>query len=324
LKILIIRFSSIGDIVLTTPVIRACAQQIENAEIHFLTKSSFSSLVQYNPHINQVWELESDLSILAGLLRKESFDYIIDLHNNLRTRYLSILMRRKFIRFDKINFRKWLLVNHWSKRMPKVHIVDRYLRTLSNLGVVKDNQGLEFYPAPNTSIHNAISEGKQFACFAIGGQHNTKKLPIDKIIALCNLIEYDVILIGGKEDIAVGSRVSKECDNVSSLCGDLTIDQSAAIIKESICIISHDTGMMHIASALKKMVISIWGNTVPEFGMSPYRPAPSSIKFEVENLGCRPCSKIGHQKCPNAHFKCMQDQNLEAISRTVNLAFAGE
>jgi len=321
LKILIIRFSSIGDIVLTSPVVRICSEQVENAEIHFLTKPSFKQLLIHNPHIQKIHILDQPLKSLSVALRSEDFDIVLDLHNNLRTRILSLLMRKSFQRFHKLNLRKWLYVKKWLPAMPEVHIVDRYLRTAHKLNVVNDGKGLNFFMPSAIEMKPLSQLPSSYTCYAIGGQHATKKMPVNLIVELVKKINHPVVLIGGGEDSPAASSISKSCPNAINLCGELSIDQSASVVKGAASVITHDTGMMHIASAMKKTVFSIWGNTSPELGMSPYLPGKDSELFEVKNLGCRPCSKIGYDMCPNGHFKCMMNQDLSGISGAVNRFF---
>lgn len=322
MKILIVRFSSIGDIILTTPVIRCCAKQIPNAEIHFLTKPVYANLLHQNPYLTKVWKLHPDLDVMSILLNEVHFDIVLDLHNNLRTRILSKKLNAPFIRFDKINIAKWLFVHKLKKTLPRIHIVDRYMQTAKSLDVKNDAQGLNYFLTESFYDRVIDIPLHPFVCYAIGGQLETKKLPVAKIIELCQKIEVPIVLIGGKEDVTIGQEVSKICKNVQSFCGELSINHSAIVISKSRLVLTHDTGMMHIASALKKDIFSIWGNTIPEFGMYPYLPGSNSEMFQVRNLGCRPCSKIGYQSCPNYHFKCMNNQDLDRIAGRINGLFS--
>jgi ADP-heptose:LPS heptosyltransferase len=323
-KFLIIRFSSIGDIILTTPVVRCLKKQFPNAEIHFVTKKNYYSLLENNPYIDQVFVLEESLFDLLSILKSENYDFVIDLHNNLRSgiikNYLSVfswknLFQKKSLlktfSFDKLNFRKWILVKFKKNIMPNVHIVDRYLATITSFGVKNDAAGLDYF-IPEKDIFNlkTLPENyqKNYAVYAIGGQHETKKLPLKKMIELCQTIQKPLILIGGKEDFEQGEQVVSELQGkkiILNLCGKLNLNQSASVVEQSDLVYTHDTGMMHVAAALKKNIISIWGNTVPALGMYPYQ-----TNFEVienKDLHCRPCSKIGYNKCPLGHFRCMND-----------------
>ena len=193
--------------------------------------------------------------------------------------------------------------------LPKIHIVDRYLETIKHLGITNDNLGLDFFLTDADKVEDLPNE---YVAFAIGGNHKTKILPTEKIISICNKLNKQAILIGGKEDFERGEKIVSATSNIQNACGKYSVRQSAFIIKNAKYVITHDTGMMHIAAALKKKIYSVWGNTIPAFGMSPYLVNPNSKIIEVENLSCRPCTKIGFEKCPKGHFDCMQkiDENL--------------
>ena len=309
-KFLILRFSSIGDIVLTTPVIRCLKQQYPEAEVHYVTKKSYKSLLENNPYIDKVFVLENGLNELVKYLQSECYDYIIDLHNNLRTTILKLRLGIKSYSFDKLNLQKWLLVKFKKNLMPDVHIVDRYMKTVEYLGIKNDNKGLDYFiPEKDEMPLDWLPENFRngYAVYAIGGQHETKKLPLNKMIELCQTIKLPLVLIGGKEDAVISYQLSviSKTAPIFDTCGKCNLNQSASIIKNASIVYTHDTGMMHVAAALKKKVISIWGNTVPEFGMYPYQTEYEVI--ENNDLHCRPCSKIGYKKCPLGHFKCMNE-----------------
>ncbi len=327
MKILVIRFSSIGDIVLTTPVVRVLKTQLENVQVHYATKMQFKSIFDENPYIDKVHYLQKDLAGFIRELRNEKFDFIVDLHNNLRTRIIKTALLTKASGFDKLNIEKWLLVNFKINKLPNVHIVDRYLKAVDLLGVKNDSLGLDYFiPEKDIVPLDWIPKTHQngYVAYAIGAQHATKKLPLDRMIELCDKINRPIVLLGGKEDAAVGEQICAFFEKTTSssgyedglkelnkkaiiynACGKYNLNQSASLVKQAKYVFTHDTGLMHIAAAFKKEIFSIWGNTIPEFGMYPYR-----TKFTVlENtkLSCRPCSKIGYNKCPKKHFKCMKE-----------------
>ena len=310
LKILIVRFSSIGDIVLTTPVVRILKKQL-NAEIHYLTKSAYITLLKNNPYIDSVYQVERSVNEVIKDLKKEKYDFVIDLHNNFRSRILKLKLGVPSKRFNKLNVDKFLLTKFKINSLPNVHIVDRYLSTIKHLNIKNDDKGLDFFLSDNDSV-DLSQFPKDYIAFVIGGQHATKMLPTQKIISICNKINKPILLIGGPDDIDRGTQIINETTNTHNTCGKYTVLQSAFLIKHSDYVITHDTGMIHIAAAFKKKIYSVWGNTIPQFGMYPYMAASDSKIIEVKGLGCRPCSKIGYDKCPKGHFKCMQeiDENL--------------
>ncbi|MCK9499199.1 MAG: glycosyltransferase family 9 protein [Bacteroidales bacterium] len=315
-KFLIIRFSSIGDIVLTTPIIRALKTQVEGAVVHYFTKPEYKTILENNPYIDKIHVLKSYKESIYEL-KDEGFDYIIDLHNNLRTWHFKNRLKIMDFSFPKLNWEKYLMVRFKKNKLPDIHIVDRYFETVKLFDANNDNKGLDYFIPENDKVN--ISDylkttSKEYIAYSIGGQHFTKKLPVEKISELCSKIDKTIILLGGKEDFENGQIIISKNSNCINLCGKLNLNQSASVIEQSSYVISHDTGLMHIAAAFKKDIISIWGNTIPEFGMFPYQAGEKSKIFEVKNLKCRPCSKIGFKKCPKKHFNCMQKQDIEKIA----------
>ena len=318
-KFLVIRFSSIGDIVLTTPVVRCLRKRFPDADIWFLTKKRFSSIVESNPYLTKVITLDDDFEDTIDVLKEEKFDGVIDLHFNLRTlRIKQALKGVPFHSFNKLNTQKWIYTNFKINLMPGKHIVDRYMETVSGLGVVNDGLWLDFFIPEKDKVKDSdipFSHSQGFLAIAIGAAHFTKKLPVDKLKELCAKIEYPIILLGGKEDFNNGAEISSiDSIKIYNACGKFSLNESADIIRRSNLVISHDTGLMHIAAAFKKMVFSVWGNTVPSFGMYPYNTEYKI--FQVNKLWCRPCSKIGFEKCPLGHFKCMNKIETDEIVRS--------
>lgn len=319
-KVLIVRFSSIGDIVLTTPVIRCLKRQMPVIEIHYLVKKQYHEIVSANPYISKIWLFDDNFPELIPQLRSEKFDYIIDLHKNLRSLYVRFRLNRPASSFPKLNLQKWLIVNLKINLLPPVHIVDRYFTALTSLGIFNDGHGLDYFIPGNEEVGLStlpVAFQNGYIAFVVGGKHSTKILPEEKVVILCKNIGHPVILLGGKEDRERGENIVSKTDRlVFNACGMFSISQSASIIRQADKIITNDTGLMHVAAAFKKPVLSIWGNTIPGFGMYPYLPAEYRARseiFEVNGLSCRPCSKIGFSGCPKKHFKCMLDQDLDAI-----------
>jgi ADP-heptose:LPS heptosyltransferase len=320
IKFLIIRFSSIGDIVLTSPIVRCLKQQVEGAVVHYLTKPQYAEILENNPYIDKVHVLESYSKTIAKL-RNEGFDYIIDLHKSLRSWRFKNRLKVMDFSFPKLNREKWLMVNLKKDKLPDVHIVDRYFEAVKLFDVKNDKLGLDYFINESDKVQIkdfGFESGKKFVAFAIGGQHETKKLPNNKISEICQKINCSVILLGAKEDCENAESICKNCKNTINMCGKLSLNESASLVEQSELVITHDTGIMHIAAAFKKDIVSVWGNTIPQFGMYPYLSGEKSRIFEISNLKCRPCSKLGHKKCPKNHFDCMQKQDSLAIAGYVN------
>ena len=310
-KILIIRFSSIGDIVLTTPVIRAVKQQLPNVELHYLVKKSNEILLQNNPYVDKIHTFKGDLKSLMPELKAEEFDYIIDLQNNLRSKRITRNLKCPHHAFPKHNIKKMVLVRAKINFLPAIHVVDRYFEAAKELGVVNDGKGLDFF-IPDEDIFDiqdfpaGFEDG--YVAVAVGAAHATKRIPVEKIVEIGSQVYKPLVLLGDKNDAKTAELiVSQLNEKALNLCGKLNINTTASVVAQSDCVLTGDTGIMHIAAALGKPIASLWGNTVPELGMYPYiKPdAPPARIFEVNHLYCRPCSKLGFKKCPHGHFKCM-------------------
>jgi ADP-heptose:LPS heptosyltransferase len=322
MKVLVIRFSSIGDIVLTTPVVRCLRQQHPQAEIHYLTKHAYKALLANNPYISKVHLLQDDLDPVIEELKKEKFDYIVDLHHNLRTLRVKKALNVASYSFPKLNIQKWLLTNFKIDVMPDKSIVERYFEAVRPLHVHNDGKGLDYYLPKGKKISNDDIPMGHWAGYigcVIGGSYNTKKLPVAQWKKFCEAAPYPVLLLGGPEDRLEGNEIaSVDPIKIYNSCGKFSLDESAELAQHARVVISNDTGLMHVAAAFQKPIISLWGNTSPEMGMFPYygynnlkdRVAQQSVIIENKKLSCHPCSKIGYNKCPQRHFKCMNGLDM--------------
>ena len=321
MKILVIRFSSIGDIVLTTPVIRCLKNQIDDVEIHVLTKKKFSSLYKTNPYINKVYEYDDSLKKNIKELKLENYDYIVDLQKNKRSVRVTRALHKPHSSFPKLNFKKFLLTTFKINLMPDIHIVDRYFKAVEKLGVKNDYQGLDFFISekndyPLSELPEEFQKG--YHAFVIGGTYKTKILPAVKIVEIIQKLNEPVILLGGPDDVERANEIisAVSCQlSAISLVGKINLEQSASIVKKAKSVLTNDTGLMHIAAAFHKNIVSVWGNTVPELGMYPYLPNEKEKCHIVEckDVKCRPCSKLGFKECPRRHFKCMMEINCDEV-----------
>jgi ADP-heptose:LPS heptosyltransferase len=319
MKFLLIRFSSIGDIVLTTPVIRCLKQQVPDAEVHFLVKDKFRSVVEHNPYIDKLHVLAHSWELMIEELKTEEYDYIIDLHHNVKTLRVKKALKKRSFSFYKLNIQKYILTAFKINLLPKVHIVDRYMRTVEEFGVKNDGKGLDHFISPAEQTTNkdipASHHAGYIAC-VIGAAHSTKRWPVHKWKEFCKKMPHPIILLGDESDTARGNEIALvDRVKVYNACGKFSINESADLVRKAKLVISNDTGLMHIAAAYKKPIISLWGNTVPSFGMTPYYGAAMvpSMLLQVNKLWCRPCSKIGYDKCPLGHFKCMEKIDAEEV-----------
>jgi len=322
-KFLIIRFSSIGDIVLTTPVIRCLKKQVPGAEVHFLTKDPFRSVVEHNPYIDKLHVLAHSWELMIEELKTEDYDYIIDLHHNTKTLKVKNALKKKSFSFYKLNIQKYFYTAFKINMLPKVHIVDRYLRTVESFGVKNDGAGLDYFIAPHEETKKEdipASHSAGYIACVIGAAHATKRWPVHKWKEFCSEMEHPIILLGGPEDAANGNEIaSMDVVKVYNACGKFKLNESADLVRKAKLVITNDTGLMHIAAAYKKPIISLWGNTVPSFGMTPYYgDAPvADLILQINKLWCRPCSKIGYNKCPLGHFKCMEKISSQELREKV-------
>lgn len=322
MKILVIRFSSIGDIVLASPVIRCLKKQL-NAEVHFLTKKSMKAVTEHNPYIDKFFYFDNNLTEIKQQLKTERYDYVVDLHKNFRTFSIKLALRTKTLTYRKESLRKFLLTKLHINVMMDKHITQRSLDTVALLGVKDDGKGLDYFIGEKDNLPlEAIPLTHRFGYIAvvIGGSYFTKKMPVEKLQELCAKIEHPIILVGGKEDVWEAEQIEK-ADNIKiyNACGKFNLNQSADLVRKAKLVISHDTGLQYIACAFNRPVLAIWGGTSPELDVEPYYSKDvqqgkfTYQNFIVEGLSCQPCSNFGLKKCPRGHFKCMKNQDVESI-----------
>jgi ADP-heptose:LPS heptosyltransferase len=324
-KILIIRLSSIGDIVLTTPVIRAVNEQLPEAKVHFLVRKDLFSVVENNPHIHKVHIYDPEnVSQTIDELRQEQFTVVIDLQKTLRSRKVVCSLKVPSYTFCKHNLSKWICYRLKMNGMPETHIVERYFEAVKELNVHNDHQGLEFYIPENQGFEEddlpmMFEDG--FVAIVLAAQHFTKRIPVSKVVEIGSILHKPIMLLGGKDVYEEGEQVVAQLgERATNGCGKYTLYQSAAILQHADCVITGDTGLMHISAALHKPTAAIFGSTIPEYGYYPYMPGERDKfrNFEVCPLNCRPCSKFGSSKCRRKHFKCMKNISATEVAEWVN------
>ena len=308
-KILVIRLSAMGDIVLTTPVIRALNQQLK-AKIDFLTKPQYVYLLEGNTYINRIFSLNDKVDFL----QKNKYNYVVDLQNNLRSWKIRNKIQTKSFVFNKKSLRRYLLI-YFGIDLLKNHVVDRYFATVASLNVVNDNQGLDFNVS--SSIKPEFNTSQSYITWCIGGTHNPKKLSAKQITQVVSKLKIPVVLLGGNNDLDIAEQIinNVECKSVYNFCGKLSVQESSYLIKKSKMLLTNDTGMMHIASALKMPIISFWGCTKPSLGFTPYMTDPSSIKI-ISKRSAKPCSKHGRH-CKYGKNGCIKEIDPQLIYDSV-------
>lgn len=329
MKILFIRFSSIGDIVLTTPILRCFKKKYPDATLHYLVKDNFKKVIEFNPNVDALQVFNSDLKATINSLKEENYDFIIDLQKNIRSKRIIRKLDVPAFTFPKLNIFKWILVNLKWNLLPDKSIVNRYFLAVKKLKVQNDGEGLEFFIPDElrTKLEDIpLGHYAGFVACVIGGSFFTKRYPVEKWQEFCKLSNYPIVLLGGPEDKGQGEEIMQSNPGkVYNACGKFNLLESADLVRRARVVVSNDTGLMHIAAAFQKPIISLWGNTKPEMGMFPYfghnnlkqYPSPKSLILEINKLSCRSCSKIGFDKCPKGHFKCMKNIDEKLIDQGV-------
>jgi heptosyltransferase-2 len=321
-KILIIRLSSIGDIILTSPIIRVLRKNFPESQIDFVAKEKFIEVVKYNPNINKIHILKGHNSIkeLKSEIKKEKYDLIIDMHKNFRSFYLKNFSNaKKIFTISKPYISRFLLVNFKINLYKQTFsIIENYFAPLKKIGIQNDQEGLEVFTSDDARLkvkeimEDFISEGDFVIGMSPGAGFWNKEWTNE---GFSGVIDYfarkykaKILLFGSEKDNKKIQQISELVFNKNSLLdlsGRLNLLELIAGIEKCNLFITNDTGAMHIAVALKKKVIAIFGPTTKEFGFFPN--SKESLVVENFNLSCRPCTHIGKDYCPKKHFKCMRD-----------------
>lgn len=331
-RILIIRLSSMGDIILTTPLIELMTKTFPLARIDFCTKEKFTYLIKSNPKIHKVIKAKSELTYsalkdLRQLIKMSNYNLIIDLQNNLKTLYLRSIQDAKVHVFNKHSFKKFLLVNFKINLLKNEKpITERYKETINRYASGDDLRNITFPelftdPVSERSIDNMlvslnITKANRIVCIPAVSGHFTKTYPAENYAHIINNYpDNDAVffLTGRGKDSAniklirtlTGSKI------VYDLCDKLEIEDLISLVKRSSSVICGDTGPMHIAEAFNIPVIMMAGSSVKEFGFYPQNE--KAVVLENNSLKCRPCSHYGKEKCPKGHFKCMKELKPEQV-----------
>jgi lipopolysaccharide heptosyltransferase II len=337
-KTLVIRFSSIGDIVLVSPLLRVLRKKFPSAQIDFVTKKEYAELVRYNRNVNFTFEFDAapgfgGLYHLKEKIRREQYDCILDIHGSLRSRYLRTAAgAKRVMTINKRIARRTMLVN-FKKNFYRdtVSVADRYIEPLRVFGIENDGEGLELFIPDNVAFGTAgkmaplnLNRFEKTVGICPSAKHETKRWPQERFAEAASRLAMDhdakVLLFGGASDKAVcgwiAQAVNATCrrDTAADLSGSLTLLETAAAMEFCDVIVTNDSGLMHVASAMKKNIVAIFGSTVKEFGFFPV--GGNAVVLERPGLPCRPCSHIGRDKCPEGHFKCMNEIRVEDVVRS--------
>jgi lipopolysaccharide heptosyltransferase II len=344
-KTLVIRFSSIGDVVLASPLIRVLHKRFPSSQIDFVVRKEYSELIRYNPNLNLAIEFDAqggfqELRRLKERIRREKYDLIIDIHNSLRSRYIrSFSGAKEIVVINKRIFARTMLV-----RLKKnyyhdiVSVADRYLEPVRIYGIENDAQGLEIF-IPDETMYKVSRKMSSLRLrtfeivvgFCPSAKHATKRWPEERFIEaglqLVREQKAKIILFGGKNDtvlcttIANGINRKSERECAIEFSDQFSLIETAAAMQFCDVIVTNDSGLMHIAAAMKKKVVAIFGSTVREFGFFPV--GTENIIIERKGLYCRPCSHIGRSNCPERHFRCMNEIQVDDVVDSIKAVDGG-
>jgi ADP-heptose:LPS heptosyltransferase len=325
LKALVICGASISDVVFATPVIRALKVQLDDVEVHVLVETSAAFILDENPYVDQIhffnpsfWESRKRLGV-------EKFEFVVNLREDWFARLLSFFIGKKTYSLKSLWWKKWLMVNLKIEQLPNTHLVSRMMDTVEDLQVKQDELGLDYFiPEKDRVLLKWLPEAfhQGYYVFCIHASYNTRKLTVDRMIELCDKINKPIVVLGSSDDSATGELLSGFFGKSLSVsyeegllqlnkktivyngCGKFNFNQMASIVKQSRGVFTFDNEFIPIASAFKREIFGLWGNTILLFGRYPYRT--KFTVFENNRVTCRPCSTKGFDKCPKGHFKCMQ------------------
>jgi len=319
-KLLFVRLSSLGDILLTTPLLRTIKKKYPRIEIDFVIRNEYRDLVKYNPHIRDVYIFHRDKrknKELKDQLCSNRYDLVLDLQNNFRSRKLLSCFGNTVTTFNKNHLNKILLIHFKINRLKdSPQIPDRYASVLNNFEL--DDQGPELIT--DKPLNQKLLNNDKWIGMCPGSIHFTKMWPEEYFIQLGNMLEkngFSVVLFGGSDDKQICNRISSELSSAINLSNDNDILQTAADMKMCKVIYCNDSGLMHSATAIGIPVIVFYGSTVKEFGFTPYKT--KNLILENNYLSCRPCTHIGRSSCPKKHFKCMIDVSSQLAFEQLKL-----
>lgn len=320
---LIVRLSSIGDIALTTPLIRAVRRRYPSAQIDFVVKREFAELLRTNPYLNQVYEYEARTGVtglisLAASLRRHHYDLYVDIHNNLRSHLLRYAIQpTRSVTYSKQTLRRMLLLKFKINRYAEIlQVPDRYLQPLRQFGVVNDELGLELFPTPAQYAKvQAIFERERLAeteltiGFGPIAAHPLKQWGLEKFVELGKELVQRfgarILLFGGQREVIPIRRLAEQIPNAPVMfAGELSLLETAAAVRRCAAFVGNDTGIAHIAAAMQRKVVVFFGPTVEEFGFYPYR-TPSRVL--CKSLPCRPCTPTGKGRCKIRTHACLKN-----------------
>jgi lipopolysaccharide heptosyltransferase II len=328
-NILIVRFSSIGDIILTTPVIRAIRARHPAARITFVVREDFADLIRHNPRIDTLipWPHRAPLGALARQLRSEQWTHRLDLHGSWRSWQLRAMVGGSWTGYPKHRVRRSLLIASRRRLGGDLGpIVERYAEAARELGITLDERPAEVFisvdaeqAASRFLEQRGLGRTRRLLALVPGAAHFTKRWPPEHWAALVDRLvpSTDLVILGGRQEEALGRSLAERGGQaVASAAGEFSLLGSAALLRKSAAVVAGDTGMMHLATAVGTPTIALYGPGVEQFGFYPWRGAARVLE---RDLYCRPCSAHGSARCPQGHHRCLTEiapaEVFEALER---------
>lgn len=329
-RFLIIRFSSIGDVILTTPLVRCLRAKYPESQIDFLVKKEFSIVLSQNPHLNTIISFDKnagkeELKRIRTLVKQNSYTHIFDIQKNFRSVYITSGSGAIVTGFSKKLLDRDLLIRFGINNYKEIKPVFlRYFESVASLDVTYDNIGTEVFPSriefetmEEILKQNGLPDGIPILAIAPGAQWENKRWPTSGYASAAddfsNNIGTYAVLIGGPGDVEICRQVQLQMNQPSiNLAGKLSLMGSAALLGKSAMVFTNDTGMLHMAQAMKAPVVAVFGPTTRELG---FFPLPGNSRVAEINISCRPCTQKGLHSCPKKHFRCMMDIQPQYISK---------
>jgi len=314
-NILIVRFSSIGDLILTTPLLRSIRERHPGARITFVVREDMADALRHNPRIDDLiaWPRGAPLRNLARRLRAERWTHRLDLHGSLRSRLLRSMVGGRWTSYPKHRIRRNLLIiTHGTRGGPLGHVAERYFAAARQLDVTPDGKAPEFFtsPAAETAAvafldRHRLGHGRPIVALAPGAAHFTKRWPPQHWMALARQLSttHDLVIVGGTAERTVAdAMVAVAGERAASAAGQVSLDGTAALVRRAAALVAGDTGVLHLATAVGTPVVGLYGPTIEAFGFFPYASTAITLQHQ---LACRPCSSQGGPVCPLGHHHCL-------------------
>jgi heptosyltransferase-2 len=327
-RILLVRFGSLGDVLLTTPLVRVLRARHPAATITAVTKQAWAPLLSANPHLDEVVAVAPGQSLvpLARALRSARYTHLLDLHGSVRTRVLRLLVPGPWSGYDaRRRARLTLIRSHRDIYPDQVPVAERYFEAAGDLDVSPDGRPAELFISPAAEARaeawlarSGLEGDRPLVVLAPGAAHATKRWPVRhwrRLAADLNQRACRVAVIGGPADRVIAAEIAGSAGGMAaSAAGELDLQASGALLRRARVAVTGDTGPMHLASGVGTPLVALFGPTVRQFGFFPYRAR--SVVLE-RDLPCRPCSSKGSPRCPLGHHRCLEDIAPEDVLKTM-------